>query len=69
MYMCTKMCMLQQFSKVGLSCTDPEGGTGGPDSPEKSQKIGFLSNTGPDPLKNYKATKPAFNVWPSWACQ
>ena len=22
---------------------------------------GFLSNTGPDPLKNHKATKPAFN--------
>ena len=29
----------------------------------KSQKnIGFLSNTGPDPLKNHKATKPAFNI-------
>ena len=27
--------------------------------------IGFLSNTGPDPLKNHKATKPAFNVGPS----
>ena len=27
--------------------------------PEKSQKnAGFLSNTGPDPLKNHKATKP-----------
>ena len=35
-----------------LSWADPEGGTGGPDPlpPEKSQKIGFLSNTGPDPL-------------------
>ena len=33
-------------------------------SPEKITKIlvGFLSNTGPDPLKNHKATKPAFNV-------
>ena len=38
-------------------CVDPEGGT-----PEKSQNIGFLSNTGQDPLKNHKATKPAFNV-------
>ena len=37
----------------------------GPDPlPEKSQKIGFLSNTGPVVLKNYKATKPAFNVGP-----
>ena len=47
-----------------LSWADPEGGggAGGPDPPEKSQKIGFLSNTGPDLLKNHKATKPAFNV-------
>ena len=27
--------------------------------------IGFPSNTGPDPLKNHKATKPAVNVGPS----
>ena len=37
-------------------------GDRGPDPPEKSQNIGFLSNTGPDPLKNHKATKPEFNV-------
>ena len=36
---------------------------------KKSQNKGFLSNTGPDPLKNHKATKPAFNVWPSSARQ
>ena len=30
---------------------------------------GFLRNTGPDPLKNYKATKPAFNVGQSSARQ
>ena len=30
---------------------------------------GFLSNTGPDPLKNHKATKPAFSVGPSMARQ
>ena len=29
--------------------------------------IGFLSNTGPNPLKDLKATKPAFNVGPSLA--
>ena len=41
------------------------GETGGPDPPppEKSHKnIGFLSDTGLDPLKNHKATKPAFTV-------
>ena len=27
------------------------------------RNIGFLSNTGPGPMKNHKATKPAFNVW------
>ena len=50
---------------------DPEGGTGGPDSRpddppplEKSQKYSFFSNTGADPLKNHKATKPAFNFGP-----
>ena len=36
------------------ACADPEGGTGGPDPPpplENYKNIGFLSNTGPDPLK------------------
>ena len=33
----------------------------------ESQNIGFLSNSGPDPQKNYKATEPAFNVGPSSA--
>ena len=36
---------------------------------EKSQNMGFLSNTGPDHLKNHKATKPAFNVGSSSARQ
>ena len=37
-----------------------EVGAWGPDPrPEKSQKIGFLNNIGPDPLKNHKATKKA----------
>ena len=39
-------------------------------TPLKNYKnIGFLSNTSPDPLKNQKATKPAFNVGPSLARQ
>ena len=45
------------------------GGTGGTGSPEKSQNKEFLSNTGPDPLKNHKASKPAFNIGPSSARQ
>ena len=36
-------------------------------TPEKSQNIGFLSNT--SPLKYYKATKSAFNLGPSSARQ
>ena len=39
-----------------------------PPPPENHKNIGFLSNTGPDPLENHKATKPAFNVWPPSAC-
>ena len=38
--------------------------------PLKNHKIiVFLSNTGPDPLKYHKATKPEFNVGPSSARQ
>ena len=48
---------------------DPEGGGHMFWTPWKNTKIGFLSNTGPDPLKNHKATKPAFNVGPSMARQ
>ena len=44
-------------------------GTWGLDPPEKSKNIGFLSNTGPDPLINHKDTKPAINVGPSLARQ
>ena len=45
---------------------DPEGGrVSGPPPPMKNHKhIGFLSNTGPDPLQNDKATKLAFNNGP-----
>ena len=31
-------------------------------TPEKSQTLGFLINTGPDPMKNHKATNPAFKT-------
>ena len=36
-------------------------------TPEKSQKYRGFSNTGLDHLKNHKATKSAYNVWPSSA--
>ena len=56
------------------SWADPEVGTGGPDPPPppppvNHKNIGFLGNTGPNPLKNHKATNPALNVWPSSARQ
>ena len=43
-------------------------GDRGSGPPLKNHKnIGFLSNSGPDPLKNYEATEPAFNGGPSLA--
>ena len=46
------------------------GGGQGVQTPWKIKKnIGFLSNTGPDPLNNHKATMPAFNVGPPSARQ
>ena len=43
----------------------------GPDPPPLNitKNIDFHSNTGPDPLKNHKATKAAFSVGPSSARQ
>ena len=41
------------------------GGTGGSDTPtEKSQNVGFSSNTGPDPLKNrsYQASIQCWSI-------
>ena len=67
--------LLQRLSADDTStCADPEGVTRGPDPtpppPLKNHKnIGFLSNSGPDPLKNYEATEPAFNVGLSSAPQ
>ena len=54
------------------SSVDPGGGGGGAgglDPPENHQNIGFLSNKGPNPLKNHKATKPVFNFGPLTAGQ
>ena len=53
---------------------DPEGGGQGvrpPPPSEKSQKyrVFFVCNTGLGPLKNHKATKPAYKVGPASARQ
>ena len=59
---------------------DPEGGSGGGGGGGGSDRgsrpplknhinTAFPSNIGPDPLKSHTATKPAFNVWRSSACQ
>ena len=55
----------------GIPCNDmcgmfmcrSRGGAGGldPPPPLKNHKKGFFSNTGPNPLKNHKATKPVLN--------
>ena len=38
-------------------------GSGPPPPLKKHKKLGFLSNTGPDLLKNHKATKNSFQCW------
>ena len=55
--------------EAGTSMRGSRGGAGGKDPhPRKNHRnIGFRSKTGPYPMKNYKATKPVFNVGPSLA--
>ena len=50
--------------KLDGTCVDREEGTGSPDPPtlKYHKNIEFLSHSGLDPLKNHKATKPAFIV-------
>ena len=49
-----------------VSWADPERGQGirTPPPLENHKNIGFLSNTGPDPLKNHNTTKPSFIFGP-----
>ena len=56
--------IIHNLSSVLMPCADSEGvqGVRIPPHSEKSQNIGFRRNTGPDPLVNQDATKPAFNV-------
>ena len=59
------MCVF--FSSFAL--TSPKGGEGVRTPLKNHKNIGFRCNTGPDPLIDHKATKPAFNVGPSLARQ
>ena len=52
-----------------ITCKDPEGDRGSGPSLKNHKNIGFPSDTGPDHLNYNKATKPAFDVGPSWARQ
>ena len=47
-----------------MACADPEGGGQGVRTPLKNHKnIGFLSNTGPDPLKKTQRYQARFQYW------
>ena len=48
-------CQTCFIARMHIACTLPL---------ESHKAIGFLSNTGPDPLKSHKTAKPAFNVGP-----
>ena len=50
-------------------CVSREGDRGSISPMKNHKNIGFLSNTGPDSLEDYKATKPEFNVGPLSARQ
>ena len=63
---------LSARQRNAITCADPEGGGGGRGSGpsmKNHKNIGFLSNSGPNSLKNHSATEPAFNVGPSSARQ
>ena len=68
-YCSSRFVKITQRVKVLNAWANPEEGQGVRTPLKNHQNIGFLSNTGPDHLKNHKATKPAFNVEPSSACQ
>ena len=59
------------FLSISLDTYADPRGTGGqnPIPLQNHKNIGFLNNTGPDLLKNHRATKPAVNVGPSSARQ
>ena len=54
----------QCLEALTQSWADPEGVQGVLTPLKNHKNIACLSNTGSDPLKNHKATKPAFIVGP-----
>ena len=50
--------LLDSSTETCTRMTNIMGGSRGGDPPVNHKNIGFLSNTGPDPLKNHKATNP-----------
>ena len=49
----------KQRTTKHITITDSHNGS------NNEQKVNNNRTTGPDPLRNHKATKPAFDVWPS----
>ena len=62
-----QVCNKCTLCTLKFSWADPEGGGGVLDPLKNHKNIGFLCNTGPNTLKNHKATKPAFHFGPSSA--
>ena len=61
------ICFLEITTPVVTMGRSREGDGAGPRPLIYHENIGFLSNTGPDPLKNRLTTRPVFNVGPSSA--
>ena len=71
-FLCRKNCGLMLCFRMKPMHGSRGGRQGGLEHPpplENYKAIGFLSNTGSDPLENHKATKPAINVGPLSAHQ
>ena len=56
-YQLARKCKFMAMVSINIM-RGPRGGQG-VGTPQKHTAIWYLSNTGPDPLKNHKATKPA----------
>ena len=63
------LCSLARDNAARIQRRETGNRTPPPPTLKKHKVIGFFGNTGPYPLKYYKATKPAFNVGPSSAHQ
>ena len=66
----TKTAPIEIYNPYTIPPADPEGGDQGSGPPMENYKaIGFLINTGPDPMENHETTKTEFNVGPPLARQ